>query len=313
MPTHEPKGPQPDRNAVTPEADLRARFRDLGVWEREGERDPCKPLLLLYALGRYADGGPRLIEYERLDKDLLELFREFAPPRAKYDPVHPFWYLRNDGVWEVPGGEPARVRKRKSSEPTKRWLRDNHVACGLTEELFDALVADPSLLRDVAGDLLEAHFPDTLHAEIMAAVGLDPSLGVPPSRRDPRFQADVLRAYERRCAVCAFDARMGDALVGLEAAHIRWHQAGGPASVSNGLALCSLHHKLFDRGAFTVTEDRRVMVSEELHGSEATEQWITRFHGHALRVPRRPAQQPEAAFLAWHRHEVFREPGRWME
>ncbi len=295
-----------------PRADLRARFRDLGVWEREGERAPYKPLLLLHVLGRYAHGAPRLIEYERLDEDLLPLFREFGPPRAGYNPVYPFWDLRTDGFWEVPGGKAARVREGKSSEPTKTWLRDNHIAGGLTPELFDAVAADPSLLRDIAGDLLVAHFPDTLHGEIMAAVGLDPELGMPPSRRDPKFRHDVLRAYERRCAVCAFDARLGDALAGLEAAHIQWHQAGGPATVSNGLALCSLHHKLFDRGAFSLTEDRRVLVSQELHGSEATEQWITRFHGSALRVPRRAAQQPGPAFIAWHRGEVFREPGRWM-
>jgi putative restriction endonuclease len=291
---------------------VRARLRDLGVWESGDERAPYKPLLLLYALGRCRGGAPRLIGYERLAADVVALFREFGPPGAQYHPEYAFWCLRNDGVWEVPGEE-AWVGDGGGPPPGPTSLREQQVAGGLTPELFDALVVDAALLRDVAGDLLEAHFPDTLHGEIMAAVGLDPALGMPPSRRDPKFRHDVLRAYGGRCAVCAFDARMGDALVGLEAAHIQWHQAGGPARVGNGMALCSLHHKLFDRGAFTLTDDRRVMVSKELHGSDATEQWITRFHGHTLRMPRRPAHQPEVAFVAWHRREVFREPGRWME
>jgi hypothetical protein len=33
---------------------------------------------------------------------------------------------------------------------------------------------------------------------------------------------------------------------------IRWHQGGGPDEESNGFALCVLHHKTFDLGAFTV-------------------------------------------------------------
>ncbi|HSM60911.1 MAG TPA: hypothetical protein VK849_08950, partial [Longimicrobiales bacterium] len=136
---------------------IRARFHDLGVWKRAGERAPYKPLLLLYALGRYAHGAPRLIEYERLDRDLVRLFRDFGPPRGRHNPVYPFWYLRTDGVWEVPGGEAARVREGKSSEPTRTWLRENRVAGGLTPDLFDAVKGDPSLLRDVASDLLEAH------------------------------------------------------------------------------------------------------------------------------------------------------------
>ena len=298
------------KSSISP-VEVRARFQDLGVWGSDGVRAPCRPLLLLYVLGRYAHGSRRLIEFDRLDEDLLKLFKEFGPPRSKYNPVAPFWELLGHGVWEVPGSENAKVKP--GSEPTKAWLRKHDIAGGLMPELFGAVAGDPDLLRDIAGDLLEAHFPGTLHPEIMAAVRLDPAMGVPPSRRDPKFRTVVLKAYENRCAVCAFDARMGDSLVGLEAAHIQWHQAGGPATVDNGLALCSLHSKLFDRGAFTLTSDRRVLVSQELHGSAATEQWVTRYHGCKLRVPRRATNQPNPEFLAWHKREVFREPARPLD
>lgn len=290
--------------------EIRALFHDLGVWQEEGVRAPCTPLLLLYTLGRYAHGGARLIKFEGMEDALPKLFQEFGPPGAKFDGVAPFWSLRDSGVWETSESETVGARKANASTPTKAWLRTHKIAGGFTPELFSEVAGDSSLLRDIAGDLLESHFPGTLHGEIMAAVGLDPALGVPPSRRDPKFRDLILRAYEGRCAVCAFDARLGDSLVGLEAAHIRWHQAGGPSTVTNGIALCSLHSKLLDRGAFTLTEDRRVLVSAELRGSAATEQWITRYHGSKLRVPRRPANRPDPAFIAWHRREVFREPGR---
>ena len=80
-------------------------------------------------------------------------------------------------------------------------------------------------------------------------------------RRDPNFRANVLRAYEYRCAVCGFDVRLGPSPVALEAAHIKWHQAGGPDLEVNGLALCVLHQRLFDRGAFTLSKQLQIMVS----------------------------------------------------
>ena len=56
----------------------------------------------------------------------------------------------------------------------------------------------------------------------------------------------------------------------LDAAHVRWHQAGGPAVESNGLALCVLHHKAFDLGAFTVTPSGVLLVSDQANGSAAS-------------------------------------------
>src|SRR5262249_61325836 len=100
----------------------------------------------------------------------------------------------------------------------------------------------------IAARLLETHFPESIHADILSAVGL--ILGVDKAaakKRDPQFRQRVLTAYEYRCAVCGFDVRLGSVSIALDAAHIRWFQAGGPDGESNGLALCELHHKTFLR------------------------------------------------------------------
>jgi len=67
----------------------------------------------------------------------------------------------------------------------------------------------------------------------------------------------VLTAYEWRCAVCGFDVQLGAIPIALDAAHIRWHQANGPDTERNGLALCALHHKTFDLGVFVGMERTR--------------------------------------------------------
>jgi putative restriction endonuclease len=85
-----------------------------------------------------------------------------------------------------------------------------------------------------------------------------------------------------------------------------WHQAGGPARVTNGLALCSLHHKTFDLGAFTILDEMELAVSDEASGTEAFERQLMAFHGRWIRQPVHSEESPDLNSLAWHRGEVFR-------
>jgi len=102
--------------------------------------------------------------------------------------------------------------------------------------------------------------------------------------RDPNFRFKILRAYEYSCAVCGFNVRLGNHLVGVEAAHIKWHQAGGPDTEEHGIALCAMHHKLFDRGVFTLNEDRVLLVAEEANGSKGFDEWLMRFHEKQIKL-----------------------------
>src|SRR5512144_210248 len=76
------------------------RFDDLSVWKQGDQRAPHKPLLVLYALGRWQRGltGVTFLEAEPFLTDLL---REFGPPRKSDHPEQPFWRLQRDGVWTV--------------------------------------------------------------------------------------------------------------------------------------------------------------------------------------------------------------------
>ena len=49
-------------------------------------------------------------------------------------------------------------------------------------------------------------------------------------------------------------------------AHIMWHRALGPDTVSNGICLCSVHHKLFDLGASTFRDDFTLTISAAVIG-----------------------------------------------
>ena len=207
---------------------------------------------MLYALGRWARGERGDIPFRDVDHDLTPLVKEFSPPRQSYHPEYPFWRLQNDGVWGAHADVPLKARK-GNTDPPKGELLAHDARGAFSPEVQAALRADPAMAGAIAARLLENHFPESLHPDILAAVGLD--LGAPKAgarKRDPAFRQRVLTAYEYRCAVCGFDVRLGTQPIALDAAHIRWHQAGGPDKESNGLALCVLHHKTFDLGAFTL-------------------------------------------------------------
>jgi putative restriction endonuclease len=96
----------------------------------------------------------------------------------------------------------------------------------------------------------------------------------------------------------------------IEAAHIKWHAAGGPDEPHNGLALCSFHHVALDRGALSLDDSLRILISQHAHGHAQTELLLLRYSGEMLRLPQRGAPTPHLPFLGWHRKEVFRAPAR---
>jgi putative restriction endonuclease len=287
-------------------------FEKINVWKQGGQRAPHKPLLVLYALGRCYRKEDRMVAYSVADKDLRQLLIEFGPTRKSYHPEYPFWRLQNDGCWELHGAEKVEARKSNTDAKKSELLRYN-VHGGFIEEIYSQLYEDYKTLFDIAMRLLEANFPSSVHEDLLQTVGLDvENKDYNRKKRDPHFRERILRAYEYRCAICGFDVRIGDSLVGLEAAHIKWFQAGGPDIESNGVALCSLHHKLFDRGVFSITDSMCIQVSERAHGKRGFEEWLKIFHGEKINFPQRPSYFPEEKYLHWHVREVFKGPSRYL-
>lgn len=286
--------------------DVGERFRTVNVDRSHGPRAPHKPLLLLLMIARYVNGDERLVSFTEIEKPLENLLIEFGPHRKSYHPEQPFWHLYNDGIWDLDGVDPPAPGSSRRT-PGKTKLRE--AVGGIKSEIFEQL-HDETTVRSAVSSLLNGHFPDSIHTDILRAVGLDIGYTVRRASRDHRFRENVLRAYHYECAVCGFTSRLGRNLVGLEAAHIKWHTVGGPDSEANGVALCALHHKLFDRGIFTIADDMMIVVSESANGSAMFDHVMSDFHGRELRTPQRTAYLPEPNFLAWHVREVFHPPAR---
>jgi putative restriction endonuclease len=292
-----------------------AAFDSIRVWQSGDRRAVHKPLLMLLALSRVNDATPQLMDWNDAEPLLKGLLEEFGPDGSSNTRHYPFWHLQTDGLWLLQG-PPAILSRPPGAAPTLTELRHHRVSGGFTPKIYNALKADPDLIALIAQRIVDSHFPETIRGDVLDAVGLSQVeiCGVsrdPHRRRDPAFRAKVLMAYQYRCAVCGHDLRMGQQSIGLEAAHIKWFQANGPDEVPNGIAMCSLHHKVFDLGAFKILPQTYQMVfSQHLNGSEAASQRMLTYHGAELILPQAKEYLPHPNNLDWHARQVFKSPQR---
>jgi putative restriction endonuclease len=214
--------------------------------------------------------------------------------------------LRSEEFWEIEPSTGWMMKKGRSS-PSKSDLLSREAVGRFVPAVQHLLLREPDLTGEVVSLVLNNHFPDSIHEDILEATHLD-QLQTAKPKRDSRFREEVLRVYGYRCAVCGFDLRLDNAPLALDAAHIRWHQAQGPSIVSNALALCALHHKLFDRGAFSLSETLTIEVSARVNGSGGLVEYLTRFNRVSIAMPNLQGAKPDLRFVRWHNEEVFHKP-----
>lgn len=274
--------------------------------QHQGKRSPHKPLLVLLALSRLSTEGTSAIEWSVAEQTLADLIRDYGPPTSTsraQRAAYPFTRLRSDDIWILDHDVPMdRVRP----------LVQYQVVGRLTPWIENAL-RDPDIAAAAARQLVESEFPPTIAPDVLMAVGLDPDVilsgaaAMIPRRRHGAWPGKVLAAWDRQCAFCGFDGQLGGAPVGIEAAHIRWFNHGGPDHVNNGLALCSLHHKLLDRGALGLDHDMRIQVSADFSSRTEFGRMVYDLHLRPLR-PRPGTTLPALAHVEWHTREVFKAP-----
>lgn len=198
----------------------------------------------------------------------------------------------------------------------------HQVGCVLLEELFffsrDQWIPEPTAWgshtqqgksyaddSETAIQLVGAVAERLSRDNLTVAESITPRYGNPqliaPRLGQGSFRASVWDAYARECAIT------GDRVIHvLQASHIRPFAAGGPHLVRNGLLLRSDLHILYDRGYLTVTPEYRVEVSRVLEEEFNNGREYLALSGSEIQRPRRREDQPDPAFLAWHRSEVFR-------
>jgi putative restriction endonuclease len=121
------------------------------------------------------------------------------------------------------------------------------------------------------------------------------------------FRERVLEAYRSQCSLCQLRHREL-----LDAAHIIADSdlAGEPV-VTNGIALCKLHHAAFDSFILGISPDYVVHVRPDVlaeHDGPLLRYGLQALHGARLMLPHAPAQWPDREALE-QRYARFRGAG----
>ncbi len=110
------------------------------------------------------------------------------------------------------------------------------------------------------------------------------------------FRERVIRAYSERCALCSLRHQEL-----LDAAHITPDRdPEGEPVVSNGVALCKLHHAAFDRLFFAIRPDYTIEVRPSIlleHDGPMLVVGLQQIHEKRIFLPRRHGDLPDPARL----------------
>ena len=119
----------------------------------------------------------------------------------------------------------------------------------------------------------------------------------------PEFRGRVMRAYNTQCAICML--KHGELL---DAAHIMpdAHVLGVP-DVSNGLALCKIHHIAYDQNFVGISPDYKVHVNSDLLAEKdgpMLKHGIQEMNGRQIIVPKKLNEKPNLEALDF-RFRIF--------
>lgn len=111
-----------------------------------------------------------------------------------------------------------------------------------------------------------------------------------------QFRGAVLPAYRERCAICSLkETRL------LDAAHIIGDlEDDGLPVISNGVSLCTIHHRAYDQNLVGISPDAKVHVSRRLLEEQDGPmlELLKGFHGRSIILPERSLQRPDPDRLA---------------
>lgn len=249
---------------------------------------------------RFIRGQPAL--------SILTTFRERPEDRPYDDDIGPDGYPRYK--WQGTNANAAdNVSLRDAMELRKPLIWFFGVAAGAYEPIFPIWIVDEEpdqhqFVIALDDGMLSSWIPEALVSQPDLVLRREYANAVVRRRlHQPEFRRRVLDAYHRQCAMCQL--RHPELL---DAAHIREDAHGGEPIVTNGIAMCAIHHRAFDAHVVGVRTDYVIEVRADVlreHDGPTLQHTLQGMHGTSLWVPPRMSAQPSKVLLE-ERYERFR-------
>lgn len=125
--------------------------------------------------------------------------------------------------------------------------------------------------------------------------------------RDAVFGKAIVALYDYRCAFCGLKVNNSLRQNIVDGAHIEPFAISFNNEITNGISLCKNHHWAFDQGWFSISDDYRIIVSNDLQEeSPNSKRKMQDFNGETILLPDAIKYAPDkyypsAKSLKWHR------------
>lgn len=190
-----------------------------------------------------------------------------------------------------------------------RQIRGLSNASRADREIWDEFNANSEQLAFESQQALQqfnSEIAEVTEAEVALPSGPTESTRLVRTRLVQGFFRDaVLSSYEFKCAICSLDLPEL-----LSASHIiPWSKnVERRADPRNGLSLCAIHDRAFDRGLLSIGDSFDILLASRarLNSSESRLHSVAllEVEGKTISLPKRFAPDPEA--LSYHREHIFR-------
>lgn len=265
-----------------------------------------KPLLLLLVIADVIHGKKNEFAFKDIEEHLKHLLSRYGLKNTKsLKPEYPFVYLGSSPtLWK------CSIDRSMLKHPDAVTRAEAMNGIGKLEDNFYAYLQDQEKAKAIIWQLIDSYWPEAYHQDIMRDLGIDGIMNTvilqanEKPRRGRLFVEEVLDHYERKCAICGQSIRLGDALIGIDACHVKPIQHFGDDHITNGMALCKIHHWALDRGAISISEDYQLLISPKLNGPRIDEYFHQYAQGNIF-TPRNTAYQLKEENLIYHRTYLF--------
>lgn len=300
------------------------RFSELNVSSsRQRGKANYKPILLLTVIDLISQG---LIQDNQIpvSNELIETFNKYWDilGSASYNGGlhYPFIHLRSEGFWHITPkagwSGPKPKTNNKVREAVEYASLDDELFNLLQEqnsrtELIDTLIAvwfsgNQKELEDILQ--INQNFQNyNEDLEYSSTVEKFPKFILRKSLvRKAVFRKAVVHTYNYKCVFCRLKVtRMLNQSI-VDGAHIKPFSQFYDDKINNGISLCKNHHWAFDLGWFSIDDEYRILVANDLREESPNAKPMQDFRNDQIILPNSEKHFPSLEALQWHRTNVFK-------
>lgn len=297
------------------------RFSELNVSSTKKRGNaPYQPILLLSIIDLIAQGQIATPQV-RVSGDLIQTFKKYwhllGSPAYKGGLHYPFFALQTQGFWKLNFKQNFDGLQPK----TENRLKEAVDYASLDSQLFD-LLQDSNSRSELIDILISVWFSERgkqieeilqinqtfQDATQLEIIDRDESPRIALRRsviRNAFFRKSIVHVYDYKCAFCRLKVIRSLTQNIVDGAHIKPFAEFYDSKIENGISFCKNHHWAFDRGWFTIDEDYKIIVAEDLQEEFPYGRVMKDFHRESILLPEVEAYYPSLDSLNWHRSNIF--------